>query len=65
MPVALPPAGEYAVRIASVPGPGHVVGTEATGSATVDGDGSLALSGMAAGGIPAHGSRWRIVFAGT
>jgi riboflavin kinase/FMN adenylyltransferase len=65
MPVALPPAGDYPVRIASVPGPGHVAGAEAAGSATVDGGGGLALSGVAGGAIPAHGSRWRVVFAGT
>ena len=65
MPVALPPAGDYPVRIASVPGLGHVAGAEAAGSATVDGRGGLALSGVAAAGIPPHGSRWRVVFPGT
>jgi len=65
MPVALPPAGHYPVRIASAPGPGHVAGAEATVSAAVDGGGGLALSGVADVGIPAHGSRWRVVFPGT
>ena len=65
MPVALPPAGEFPVRIASVPGPGHVAGSEAAGSATIDGAGGLALAGVAAAAIPAHGSRWRVVFAGS
>jgi len=64
MPVALPPAGDYPVRIASAAGPGHAAGSEAAGSATVDGGGGLAISGVAAGGIPAHGSRWRVVFPG-
>jgi riboflavin kinase/FMN adenylyltransferase len=69
MPVALPPAGDYPVRIASVPGPGDAAGAEsagaeAAGSATVDAGGGLAMSGVAASGIPAHGSRWRVVFPG-
>lgn len=64
MPVALPPAGDYPVRIASVPGPGDAPGAEATGSATIDAGGALSLSGLSAGAIPAHGCRWRVVFAG-
>ena len=65
MPVALPPAGDYPVRIASVSGPDDAAGAEAAGSATVDDGGGLAISGVAAGRIPAHGSRWRVVFPGT
>ena len=65
MPVALPPAGDYPVRIASLSSAGDAPGAEAAGSATVDDGGGLAISGVAAGGIPAHGSRWRVVFPGT
>jgi len=65
MPVALPPAGDYAVRVESMPGPGHEADAEAGGSATIDGAGGLVVSGVASGGVPAHGSRYRVVFPGT
>jgi riboflavin kinase/FMN adenylyltransferase len=60
MPVALPPSGEYAVRVESIPG--HAPGIPAADGSTaaIDGSGTLTVQGM-----PAGGSRYRVVFTGT
>jgi riboflavin kinase / FMN adenylyltransferase len=59
MPVALPPAGEYAVRVEAVPGHGADRGPVSEASATIDASNVLALRG-----VPGGGARYRVVFAG-
>jgi hypothetical protein len=65
MPAALPPAGEYDVRIEPAAGRDHVTSTESRGSATIDGEGGLAVSGVAAADLPGRGTRYRVVFPGS
>jgi riboflavin kinase/FMN adenylyltransferase len=58
MPVALPPAGDYAVRVGAVPSHGASGSLVSEASATVDAADALTLRG-----VPGGGTRYRVEFA--
>jgi len=60
MPVALPPAGEYSVRIEAATRGAGVSDAGVAGTATIDAGGALTLRGT-----PTDGSRYRVVFGGS